>query len=260
MSSDGTPTVPYGTGGKLLRAVPSTISPLYDLLAQNAFEFKHWEDNFEGDQLKAEYPAAKTNGASAAVTFTEHNAQGFLDLVTGTANDGYAGQGVGLQWTGDRGMLAEFLFTTPASLADFKLEVGVSDADDDAGAVATKSATPPTATATDFAVLCYDVDDDSLLTLIHAKTGTVAAVETGFTLQVSTVYYVAIRVTGDNVQATIRGLSGTPGAEVTVANATAAAGIEGGSALTPWFFAQARAGSASKTVPLHKWAVTWPAW
>ena len=258
MAADGTPTVPYWSGGKLGRAVTSERGPMADLLAQNDFLYNKLEDDFRGDALRAWYPIAKTNGASAAVTFTEHNTEGFIDLVTGTDIDGYAGQGVGLQWNGDRGMLAEFMFRTPSDLADFKFEVGVPDADDLAGAVATKAT--PTVNMTDGAVLVYDSTDDSKLTLVHSKAGTTAAVDLDMTLTVSTRYYVAFRVTDDNVEVMIRGLDGTSSAQETVSNAVAGAGLEGGNDLTPWMFAQARAGAASKFIRWYKWRVTEPAW
>ena len=260
MASDGTPTVPFWTGNRAWN-LGGGVGPMYDLLAQSDFLMNVLEDDFRGDELRGWYPAAKTNGASAAVTFTEHNTSGYIDLTTGTDLNDYAGQGVGTQWNGDRGMLAEFLIQTPSSLADFKFEVGVSDADDLAGAVATK--TTPTVNMTDGAVLVYDSNDDSKLTLVHSKAGTPAAVDLDMTIAVSTLYYVAFRVVGDDLKAMIRGFdvgSGTGSAEEVVANATAAAGLEGGNDLTPWVFAQARAGSASKSLRLYKWRVTEPAY
>lgn len=263
MASDGTPTIPYGSGGKAW-GEGGGVGPFFDLVAPNDFFYNVFTDDFRGDALRDEYPAAKTNGTSAAVTFTEHNEHGFLDFVTGTDNAGYAGQGVGLQWTGDRGVLMEFLFTTPSSLATYKLELGAADADDAAGMVNAK--VTPTFTGTDLAVICFDTaSGDTTTQLIHAKAGAGAAVtfadgSTNFALAVSTLYYATVRIDGDNVYATITGLTGTPSKTFMAANATAGAGIEGGTALTPWFFTQARAGAASKTTPLSKWRVIEPAW
>ncbi|MDP6076944.1 MAG: hypothetical protein QF638_02040 [Acidimicrobiales bacterium] len=256
--SDGSPKLPGPTGG--LAGLNHLDGPVRDLLAQNDFFVSVFEETFRGDALDAKYPTAKTNGASAAVTFTEHNAQGFLDFVTGTDDDGYAGQGLGMQYTGDRGVLAEFLFETPASIATYKLEVALTDADDDAGGVSGKSG--PTMTAGDFAGLVFDTDDDTNTTLITVKDGgTPAAVEqTDFDLAASTVYYATIRIIDDNVWATIQGVSGTNTAKFTYANATAGAGIQGGTALTPWFFTQARAGTASRTTKLYKYRMTTLAW
>lgn len=261
MSADGTPSPQLNpTGGLVERHAP--IGDERSLWTQGDFFFSQWEDDFYGDALNARYPDAKTNGTSAAVTFTEHNLHGFLDFITGTDNAGYAGQGVGLQWSGDRGLLFEFLFTTPSSLADFKLEFGIADADDVAGMVDAK--VTPTGNGTDYAVLVFDTaSGDTTTDLIHAKGGTdVAGVGSGtdFVLAVSTTYYATLAADGDNVRATIRGLSGTPTALFEWANDVGDAGIEGGTAVTPWFFTQARAGAASKTTPLRKWRTSEPVW
>lgn len=264
MPSNGRLPTPYPAGGQAWKQ-GGGFGPQFNLLAPNDFLYKVWEDGFVGDAILGEYPAAKTNGTSAAVTFAAGNEGGFLELVSGTDNNGYAGQALTDPiFTGDRGFLAEFLISTPSSLATFKMEVGVTDTtSDDAGAVATKAT--PTANATDFAVLCFDTADDSNLTLIHAKAGTVVAVEdTNFVLAASTYYYVALRVVDDNIRAYIRGLydvsgSGTPSAQLELANGTAAAGLEGGNKLTPWVFTQSRSASASRTVRLYKWRVTAPA-
>lgn len=256
--SDGTPTLP-GPTGNLATLLSGGFGGRYNLDALNDFLFKKFEDGFYGDVLTTLYPAAKTNGASAAVTFTAGNDQGWLDLITGTDNDGYAGQAMtDVLHTGDRGLLAEFLIETPASLANYKLEVGVADAPDASGMVNSKSAA--TATGTDFAVLCFDTAHNSALDLIHAKAGTVARVTGDLTLAVSSLYYVSCRVVGDDVMFEIQGLAGTSHSKVTYANATAAAGIEGGTDITPWVFTQTRAGSASKTTKLMKWRSVWPAY
>ena len=258
MSSDGTPTLPRGTGGAAARLSGGVNFAEYDLDALADFFFNTREDAFWGDTLAAEYPAAKTNGTSAAVTFTAGNAQGFLDFITGTDNDGYAGLAFSdPMFTGAQGLLAEFLFQTPASLANFKLEVGVADSAAQAGMVNSK--TTPTSTGTNYAVLIHDTAHSSSLDLIHAQAGaTTRVTNTGIVLAVSTLYYVTARIVGADVMFEIRGLTGTPNATMAYANATAAAGIEGGSKITPWFFTQARSASASKTTRLYKWRATWP--
>jgi len=220
-----------------------------DLWKPMSMDYDVFEDKFWGDAILGLYPSAKTNGTSAAVTFTEHNAGGYLDLVSGTADDGYAGQGMGLQFKGDRGMLAEFIVRTPAAVTTMKFEVGLSDADDDAGAVNVKAT--PNATAADYGVFVFDRDDDTVLAFHSAKAGTITASEdTGITVAADTTYRLAVRVTDDNLVAYVNG----------VVVAEHGNGIEGGSALTPWVFCQARAGSASRTLQLHKWRVTAPAY
>ena len=238
--------IPFPSGGKIQQK--TNIGFARDLWAPNSFDYDIFEDKFWGDALRDEYPAAKTNGTSAAVTFAEHNSNGYLSLVSGTSDNGYGGQGMGLQFTGDRGVLAEFIVTTPAAVTTMKVEVGLSDADDDAGAVNVKAT--PSATAGDFAVLCFDTDDDTNWAAISAKGGTLVGTQDIQAIAASTTYRIAIRVEGDSVGFYLNG------------NQVAghAAGIEGGTKLTPWVFAQARTGSASRTLLLNKWRVLQPAY
>jgi len=238
--------IPYPSDGLVDQLVRyKREAPLY---IPNSFDYDVFEDKFWGDALQGEYPAAKTNGTSAAVTFTEHNLNGFLAFVSGTADDGYAGQGMGLQFTGDRGVLGEFIIKTPAAVTTMKFEVGFTDADDDAGAVNAKST--PTNTATDFAVFIVDTDDDVNIAAISCIGGTETATQDIQAVAASTTYRFGVRIDGDNTLYTING--------VVVAEHPAA--IQGGNALTPWVFCQARAGSASRTIQLHKWRCIQPAY
>lgn len=242
----GSLVVPYPTDGVVAKHTSQSFER--DLWIQQQFDYDSFEDKFWGDTLHTLYPAAKTNGASAAVTFTEHNTNGFLEFVSGTDDNGYAGQGVGLQFTGDRGVLLEGILKTPSAVTTLKFEYGLSDADDDAGAVNVKAT--PSSTATDYAVFIVDTDDDSNIAFISAIGGTETATQNIQAVEASTTYRFSIRVNGDNVQAYINGNR--------VANHSAS--IQGGSSLTPWTFVQARGGAASRTIELHKWRATQPAY
>lgn len=242
-------TVPYPNHGALHRLTKEGDHRA--LLAVPSFDYTTDWDAFRGDLLLDEYPAAKTNGTLAAVTFTEHNVNKYLDLVSGTDDAGYAGQGVGMQYTGDRGWLAQFIIRTPAAVTTMKVEVGMSDADDDAGAVNQK-ATTSTATAGDFAVAIFDTADDANWAFISAKGGTVVESQDLLAIAASTTYVIELRGQGDNVTLWINGSR--------LASHGSNAGIEGGTALTPWVFCQARTGSASRTLQWHKWSVTQPAY
>ena len=240
------PNVPvlYPSEGKLQKHTSSGY--MRDLVGPGAFDQDMFEDKFWGDALRTLYPAAKTSNGT--VTFTEHNANGYLELKSGSGNDDYAGQGLGLQFTGDRGVLAEFVIKTPATITAWKWECGLTDADDDAGAVNQK-ATTSTATATDFAVFVVDTDDDANIAFVSAKAGTVVEQQDIIALEASTTYRLAIRVEDDTVQAWINGDA--------VLNSAQA--IEGGNALTPWVFSQARSAN-ERILQLHKWRATQPAW
>lgn len=217
----------------------------------SSFDYDVFEDKFWGDTLHTLYPAAKTNGASAAVTFTADNANGFLELVSGTDLAGYAGQGLGLQFTGDRGILFECIVRTPAAITTMKFEVGLTDTVvDDAGAINVKAT--PTFNATDCAVIVFDTTDDTNFAAISAKAGVGTATQdiTAVVPAVSTTYRIGIRVETDSVSYWINGTQ-------VAGHANA---IEGGTKLTPWVFCQARAGTASRTLQLHKWRVMQPAY
>ena len=242
------PVIPYPTDGKIQKQ--TSIGYERDLWVPGSDDYDVYTDSFHGDSLDARYPAAKTNGASAAVTFTEHSTNAFLDLISGTDANGYAGQGYGMQLTGDRGVLATFIVRTPAVVTSMKFEVGLSDNDQDAGAVNVKAT--PSATATDYAVFVMDTTDDAIIAFHSAKGGTIVATEGLGTVTINTTYRFAIRIEGDNIQAYINGEE--------VAGHGKNAGIEGGTDITPWVFCQARAGSASRTLQWHRWRAIQPAY
>lgn len=238
--------VPWPTDGVIQGK--TSIGFRRDLWARSSSDYKHIQENFWGDALDVRYPAAKTNGTSAAVTFTEHNEGGYLELVSGTDDDGYAGQGMGMQWTGTRGVLAEFIVRTPATITTMKIEVGLSDADDDAGGVLLKAT--PTHTATDYAVFVVDTDDDVNIGFVSYNGTTGVATQDIEALAASTTYRFAVRVEGTSVTAFINSRQVAGGTHVVTA----------ATKLTPWVFVQARAVSASRTIQWHKLDLTYPAY
>lgn len=189
-------------------------------------------DHFLGDLIQDEYAAAKTNGISAASSVASSR----LTHVTGTDDNGYAGNGFGLFWKGDLGVFMETMAVLPAAITTLKFEAGLSDAHDDAGAVNAKAT--PTATATDFGVLIFDTDDNTEFDFITQKaSGVAAAKENILTLAANQVLKMGFRAQNDVIEALVNDVvKGGFGP------------IEGGSLLTPWLFAQARAGSASRTM------------
>lgn len=189
-------------------------------------------DHFLGDLIADEYAAAKTNGISAASSVSSSR----LTHVSGTDDNGYAGNGFGMFWKGDLGVFMETVAVLPAAITTIKFEAGLSDAHDDAGAVNAKAT--PTATATDFGVLIYDTDDNNEFDYITQKaTGVAAVAENVHALTANQVLKMGFRAQNDLIEAIIND------------NILRKAGpIEGGSLLTPWLFCQARAGSASRTM------------
>lgn len=242
------PYIPYPSGGALERT-GYPAGALADLLAPMGFDLVTHDFVFLGDTIPAEIVTA-TNGTSAALTPTATTSRG-LGLVTGTDDNGYAGMGTSLAFNGDRGVLAEFLLQMPATITTMKIEAGLTDALNDAGAVNVKAT--PTATATDFGVLVYDTDDDTNLAAVSAKGGTVVGSQDLVALAGSDILYLAVRALGDNVEFFYQknGMRNP----VKVGHG-GGAGIEGGSALTPWVFAQARASTASRTLTALRMRVT----
>jgi len=186
--------------------------------------------HFLGDALTAEWAAAKTNGTSAAVTVATSQ----LTMTVGTDNDGYAGQGFGLFWKGDNGVYFQSRQQYGSAITTAKMEIGFSDAIDDAGAVNAKAT--PTATATDFAVLVFDTDDNTELDFISQDTATVAAraenVYAAFAA--ATDFSTIFRAQNDLVGVAI----GPSDTNLTTIGAGGA--MQGGTLVTPWWFAQNR--------------------
>ena len=128
-------TVPYPAAAELVRNTQEGFRRR--MWAKSAPEYSVFEDGFFGDALMDRYAASTsdTNGVAAAIAVANPG----LTLTTGTDNDGHAGQGFALNFSGDKGFLFECVVELPANIDDFKFEVGLTDAVDDHGAVACKS-------------------------------------------------------------------------------------------------------------------------
>ena len=122
----------------------------------------------------------------------------------------------------------------------------------------------PTSTADDYAVFVYDTDDDTNLAFHSAKGNTEYLHEDGATKQTegiadlssteaikasweSKAVVFSIRVDGDNVEGYLNG--------VKVASHGQGLGIEGGTKLQPWVFAQSRLVTTTRDLILHNWSV-----
>ena len=103
----------------------------------------------------------------------------------------------------------------------------------------------------DFAVLCYDTNDDTVLTLMGVD-GTTAATSADFStaLVAATYYYFGVALIGESDQA-IGFLLDANGAFLEEEVITAAVDVD--TLLTPWLFVQNRAGNAgSMTLDWHR--------
>ena len=195
--------------------------------------------NFLGDALTAEWAAAATNGTGAAVTI----AAGSLTLTTGTSDNGYAGQPFGLFWKGDNGIYMESEQQLDV-LTTSKIEIGLTDAVADAGAVAVKAT--PTGTADDFCVLVRDTDDNTELDVISEldNGGPAANAENVLTVGAATNFTTIFRAQNDFVDV-------SAGSQVSNADTVGSGSMQGGDLVTPWWFAQARAATASRVMTVN---------
>ncbi len=228
-----------------IHARVTSFGDMERLLVAGSADYNVFSDMFWGDQIDAKYPGASTD--TGTVTFTEHNLGHFLEFKSSAGNDKYAGQGVGLQWSGDRGCLLQGIVKTPAAITAMKFEFGFSDADDIAGAVLDKGAV--TGTGTDFAIIVYDTDDDANIGFITSTGGTLTATQDIVAAAVSTTYRFAVRVDGDSCSAYLNNELIAGGAHV----------LDGSVALTPWCFVQAR-DTSERILQLHTWSVIEPAY
>lgn len=208
------------------------------LLANPGYETLY--THFLGDALPGEWAAAKTNGTAAAVTVATSQ----LVCTSGTDDDGYAGQAFGLFWKGSNGFYMETAVALD-TLATSKIEIGVTDATADAGAVNVKAT--PTGTADDFVVLCRDTDDNTQLDVITGiNTVITAPAENVYAVVAATVFRAEFR--GQNTAVSVF----VNGQHVGAGSLTAA------DLITPWVFAQSRAGAASRILTTEYMIMTGP--
>jgi len=227
--------------GRNLKSAMGAQQGARELLAVYRPDYNTIYSNFLGDALPGEWTAAKTNGTSAAVSVATSQ----LTLTSGTDDNGYAGQGYGLFWKGDLGMFFEQQGSL-SSLTTQKLEIGISDATDDAGAVNTKAT--PTGTADDFCVLVFDTDDNTEFDLISEidDGGPTANAEDVHTLVAGTDFTTEFKYQNDVVAVYLNGQSVGSGS------------CQGGDLVTPWIFTQSRDSSSSGIWTSEYWIVTGP--
>lgn len=222
---------------KAMQNAAAASSAMRNMLLMYDPRYAPMYTHFLGDALTAEWPAAVTNGTSAAVTVASSR----LTLTTGTDDNGYAGQGYGLFWSGDRGYFFESKQAID-SAADSKWEVGITDAiTGDAGAV--NAWDTPTCRADDCVILGRDTDStaDTVDVISRLDAGTaVLAVDSAsdvFTLVGGTYFTTEFRAQNDLVAVFINGRQPAY---------NTAPSLQGGDLVTPWWFAQARAATDSK--------------
>ena len=211
-----------------------------------------WED-FLGaptDTWPAGYGYPATIGTGTEVIGITSAAGGTLTLTTGNAGSDTAGQGFGLNWSGDRGFYFICRLKMTTRITNVKFECGMTDAVDDDGAVTTKAT--PAFTATDCALFVLDTTEDAAVTFVSNGGTTDANADWSGTLAADTYFVVEIvgrgptDTTGDNVMGFING------------QLVGSGNINGASRLTPWWYIEDLAQSAATTLTVDYWGCIGP--
>ena len=185
-----------------LRDSMGPSNPLYHLLRAQTVDMYTFMDDFDQEALNGDYwTLHKTSSADWANLASQPG--GVCQVISDATQNEYAGiyqGGSGLVYAANRRPVMLCRFAMGAAMTFSKWEVGFSDGDADAGAV--NSATTPTSTATDYAVLIRDTD--SAVTVKGITDGTTDAVEAvtlspGVTFAVSTEYNLMIGIDENSV-------------------------------------------------------------
>lgn len=228
--------------------------PLKGLIAlQGNPEYVSFWDDFLGTRTgtwPAGTPYAATVGTGTEVIGLTQAVGGTMTLTTGNAGSDTAGQAFGLNWSGDRGFYFIARLKSTTRITNVKFEVGMTDAVDDDGAVATKAT--PTFTATDCALFVYDRTDDANLTFVSNGGTTDGNADWSGTVSADTYFVVEIvgrgptDSTGDNVAGYVNG------------QLVGSGNINGASLLTPWFYIEDLAQSAATVLTVDYWGCIGP--
>lgn len=204
-----------------------------------------WEDDFQGDLFfggaaPGVYQSTASGTSSAVAAIVAGTVNGVIRLDPGTDSGGRSDLSLGLHYQGDHNAVCIWEVLMPSSIGSFKFELGFTDviSGTDAGAVATKAT--PTFNATDCAVLVFDTNDDTNLSLVSAKAGTAATViDFSTALAAATSYYLAVALQDDRAKGFLYNANGglieeTAWQEDAVTETVA---------MTPWAFVQNRSGA-----------------
>lgn len=212
-----------------------------------------WDDHIgtRSGTWPAGTPYAATVGTGTEVIGITQAVGGVMRLTTGAAGSDTAGQGLGLNWSGDRGFYFIARLKTFTRITNVKFEIGMTDAVNDDGAALVKAT--PSFTATDCALFCLDTTDDAEVTFLsNGGTTDANADATDFTLANDTYFVVEIvgkgptDTTGDNVAGYLNG------------QLIGSGNINGASPLTPWVYVEDLAQSTATSLDVDYWGCVGP--
>ena len=199
-------------------------------------------DDFVGDVLSVEWRTADTGSGSSADAVISAGANGTIVMVTGTADNGYSALSRELNFQGQLNCVMAARIKVD-DIAAVKMEIGFTDAHDDAGAVNTM-ATYAT-TATDWVGWVFDTDDTAYWQATGVDTNTEATkIEDGHAPVAAT--YETLIVALEDTTAHFYRLDANGYQTYRSAPMTGACTKD--VSLTPWVFVQSRESSDSKTL------------
>ena len=199
-------------------------------------------DDFLGDVLDVEWRTVDTGSGSSADAVISAGANGTIVMVTGTADNGYSALSRELNFQGQLNCVMAARIKVD-DIAAVKMEIGFTDAHDDAGAVNTM-ATYAT-TATDWVGWVFDTDDTAYWQATGVDTNTEATkIEDGLAPVAAT--YETLIVALEDTTAHFYRLDANGYQTYKSAPMTGACTKD--VSLTPWVFVQSRESSDSKTL------------
>ena len=199
-------------------------------------------DDFLGDVLDVKWRTADTGSGSSADAVISAGANGTIVMVTGTADNGYSALSRELNFQGQLNCVMAARIKVD-DIAAVKIEVGFTDAHDDAGAVDTL-ATYAT-TATDWVGWIFDTDDTAYWQATGVDSNTEATKIEDSLAPVAATYETLIVALEDTTAHFYR-LDANGYQTYRSAPMTGACTKD--VSLTPWVFVQSREASDSKTL------------
>ena len=199
-------------------------------------------DDFLGDVLDVEWRTADTGSGSSADAVISAGANGTIVMVTGTADNGYSALSRELNFQGQLNCVMAARIKVD-DIAAVKMEIGFTDAHDDAGAVNTLASY--STTATDWVGWIFDTDDTAYWQCFGVDTNTEATkIEDGLAPVAGT--YETLIVALEDTTAHFYRLDANGYQTYRSAPMTGACTKD--VSLTPWVFVQSRESSDSKTL------------
>ena len=199
-------------------------------------------DDFLGDVLDVEWRTADTGSGSSADAVISAGANGTIVMVTGTADNGYSALSRELNFQGQLNCVMAARIKVD-DIAAVKMEIGFTDAHDDAGAVNTLASY--STTATDWVGWIFDTDDTAYWQATGVDTNTEATKIEPSIAPVAATYETLIVALEDTTAHFYR-LDANGYQTYRSAPMTGACTKD--VSLTPWVFVQSRESSDSKTL------------